>query len=319
MKNPQLRNVLRGFFVAGFRLMLMGALLFHCYVCPEAVASEWSPLIDRLIGDGLAPEKINALFSRPEVTFESEAMTCKLQALIKKKFQKPPAGAVPPVKAIYEGYLRAEVIAGAQEYLERNTPTLQNIRESYCVPEEIIVSIMLIETKLGESVGTRSALNTLASMALSTDLDIIQPYLPEGLITETTEAFARRKCREKSDWAYRELKAFLEYAEKNEVDPVSIPGSIYGAIGLCQFMPSNAFIFGIDADGDGRIDLFATPDALHSIANYLKKNGWKCKMTRKHQHKVILAYNKSQTYANTVLAVAEKLRTNQTIKRTSPQ
>jgi membrane-bound lytic murein transglycosylase B len=316
MKNPRLRNVLRGFFVVGPRLMLLGALVFIFWSCPDAGASDWSPLIDRLIADGLAPEKINALFSRPEVTFESEAMASKLQVLIRKKFQKPSAVA-PSAKAIYAGYLKAEVISGAREYLERNTPTLQGIRENYCVPKEIIVSIMLIETKLGESVGSRSALNTLASMALCKDLGIIQPYLPEGLVTDSTEDFARRKCREKSDWAYRELKAFLEYAEKSGVDPVTIPGSIYGAIGLCQFMPSNAFIFGIDADGDGRIDLFATPDALHSIANYLKKNGWKCKMSKKNQHKVILSYNKSQTYANTILAVAEKLRTSQNIKRTS--
>jgi membrane-bound lytic murein transglycosylase B len=73
-------------------------------------------------------------------------------------------------------------------------------------------------------------------------------------------------------------------------------------------MPSQAFIFGVDADGDGRVDLFTAVDALHSIANYLKKNGWKCRMNRAQRQKVILSYNHSLIYANTVLAVAEKIR-----------
>ncbi len=320
MRYPQpRRESMRGFFAPGFRLVLLGALLLPGWLwCQTAGASDWSPLTDRLIADGLNPVKLTELFSRPEVVFEPEPMASKLQALIRKRYQKPPAIPRPyTYKPVYEGYLRPEVISGALDYLKRNLAALEDIRSSYCVPEEIIVSIMLIETKLGEAVGFRCAFNTLASMALCRDLEVIQPFLPDGLITEATEAFARERCRDKSDWAYGELKALLEYAEKSGIDPVSIPGSLYGAIGLCQFMPSNAFTFGIDADGDGRIDLFTTPDALYSIANYLKKNGWKCKMNRRLKYRVILSYNKSHAYANTVLAIADKLKSC-TPKRTPP-
>ena len=170
------------------------------------------------------------------------------------------------------------------------------------------MSILLVETRLGQFTGTRCAFNTLASMALCTELETISPCLPEGVITPATEGFARQRCRQKADWAYHELKALIDYAGINGVDPYSIRGSAYGAIGLCQFMPSQAFIFGVDADGDGRVDLFTAVDALHSIANYLKKNGWKCRMNRAQRQKVILSYNHSLIYANTVLAVAEKIR-----------
>jgi membrane-bound lytic murein transglycosylase B len=64
----------------------------------------------------------------------------------------------------------------------------------------------------------------------------------------------------------------------------------------------------VDADQDGRIDLFAKSDALHSIANYLRQHGWRKEMDRKSQHSIILTYNHSTVYANTVLAVADKLR-----------
>jgi membrane-bound lytic murein transglycosylase B len=63
----------------------------------------------------------------------------------------------------------------------------------------------------------------------------------------------------------------------------------------------------VDADGDGRIDPFAKPDALHSIANYLRGHGWREEMDRDGRHRIIFAYNHSTAYADTVLAVAEKI------------
>ena len=145
-------------------------------------------------------------------------------------------------------------------------------------------------------------------MALCTDLEIIRPYLPKKLITKKNEDYARTICRAKADWAYTELKALIEYAQVSEFDPLSLPGSIYGAIGLCQFMPSNVFPYGIDADHDGRIDLFTKVDALYSIANYLREHGWQCTLDKRSQARVIFDYNKSSVYVNTVLAVAEKLQ-----------
>ena len=177
-----------------------------------------------------------------------------------------------------------------------------------CVPKEIVVSILLVETGLGWHLGDRSALNTLASMALSSDLETIRPYLAPDLVTRRSEEFARKRCRQKADWAYGELKALIRYASENGIDPLSIPGSLYGAIGICQFMPTQISVYGVDADRDGRVNLFAEPDALYSMANYLRSHGSRCDMSAKRQHRVILAYNHSKIYADTVLTVAKKLR-----------
>jgi membrane-bound lytic murein transglycosylase B len=89
---------------------------------------------------------------------------------------------------------------------------------------------------------------------------------------------------------------------------LTFPGSIYGAIGLCQFLPSNILPYGVDADHDGRINLFTKADALYSIANYLREHGWKDNMDEVSRREAILSYNKSSVYANTVLAVAQKLK-----------
>jgi membrane-bound lytic murein transglycosylase B len=87
-----------------------------------------------------------------------------------------------------------------------------------------------------------------------------------------------------------------------------MPGSIYGAVGICQFMPSNILRFGVDGDGDGTVNLFHASDAMHSLANYLKYHGWKPGLSREKQNRVLRHYNNSATYANTILAVADALR-----------
>ena len=269
----------------------------------------WTPLIERLVNDGYDKQKMEALFARPEVSFRPGAMASKLQTLIKNNFEKPAQYRSPQRRtSLSRGYLRPRVIAGALSYVGKHREALNCISATYCVSKEVIVAIMLVETRLGEFMGSNAAFNTLASMAVTMNLEMILPFLPDNLVTEDKKEFARLRCSEKAQWAYNELKALIAYAEKRGGDPLSIPGSIYGAIGLCQFMPSNAISYGIDADGDGIADLFTCPDALYSIANYLKQNGWTCNMTRQQQYEVILTYNKSQTYANTILAIAAKLK-----------
>jgi membrane-bound lytic murein transglycosylase B len=268
------------------------------------VFADWSPVIDRLVGDGFDEITLRILFSRTEVTFEPSPMSSKLKELIENGTRRPSDNR----KAVYPWYLKENVIAQAQAYLQENMELLENINTQYGVPKEIIVSILLVETHLGDSLGAKRAFNTLASMALSTDLETLRPYLPKKLINPRNEDFAKTICRQKADWAYAELKALILYASRSEFDPLTFPSSIYGAIGLCQFLPSNILPYGVDADHDGRINLFTKADALYSIANYLREHGWKDNMDETSQREVILSYNKSSVYANTVLAVAQKLK-----------
>ncbi|MDI6754152.1 MAG: lytic murein transglycosylase [Thermodesulfobacteriota bacterium] len=279
---------------------LLAALSVVFSFSPTPADADWSPLIERLVAHGFEEGAVRTLFSRPEVKFEPRAMKSKLEELFKKKTVKP--------TGVLSGFLRSEVIADARSYVQENRVILEKIHTNYCVPQEIVVAILLIETLLGKNVGENFAFNRLASMALCTNLETIRPYLPRKLLTTKNEDLARSRCRQKADWAYAELKALIDYSANSGIDPVNIPGSIFGAIGLCQFMPSNIFSYGIDADGDGRIDLFSTPDALHSIANYLRSHGWKCNMNQINKKRVIFAYNHSTVYVNTVLAVAEKLK-----------
>ena len=292
-------------------ILCLAAFLF----LPCLAFADWSPLIDRLVADGFDESTVQALFSRAEVRFEPGVMISKIEELLSRADSQPSVVPSYLSKRVYKGFLGEKVINRARSYLHENTRLLENISSKYCVPKEIVVSIVLVETRLGDFLGGRWAFNSLASMALCTDLQTIRPLLNRKLVSARNEALARTICHEKADWAYAELTALLFYADRNGFDPLSVPGSIYGAIGICQFMPSNVLCYGVDADDDGRIDLFTKVDALHSTANYLRGHGWKCTMDRDSQFQVILEYNKSFVYANTVLAVAEELKSKPRTKR----
>jgi len=273
-----------------------------------AAAADWTPLTERLAADGFNRQAVETLFARPEVVFEPEAMAGKLKGLIRSRTSEAASLTAALRKSFYRNYLTRVAIGDARSYLIENKAILEEVSAKYGVPKEIIVSILLIETRLGRNTGNRCVFNRLASMALCTSLETLRPSLDASLITPDTEEFARNRLREKSDWAYGELKALLLLAERDGADPLGIRGSIYGAIGLCQFMPTNVIAYGVDADRDGRTDPFAKPDALHSIANYLRGYGWREGLDREGQQRVIFGYNHSTVYADTILALAEKLR-----------
>ena len=295
----------------------LARIVFFCFFAiifllplpgPVQSADDWTPLVERLAADGFNRPTVEALFARPEVRFEPDAMAEKIKTLVRNQSVVSDSLADRLKNAVRRDYLSNGVIARALSYTVENQAILEEIHTLYGVPKEIIVSILLIETNLGRNTGNRCVFNRLASMALSADLETVRPHLRGELLTSENEAFARRRCREKGDWAYDEVKALLRLADRDGVDPLGFRGSIYGAIGLCQFMPSNIFIYGVDADRDGRIDPFAKTDALYSIANYLRGHGWRPEMDRNGQRRVIFDYNNSTVYANTVLAVADKLK-----------
>ena len=58
--------------------------------------------------------------------------------------------------------------------------------------------------------------------------------------------------------------------------PSSIKGSYAGALGKPQFISSSYRNYAIDFDGDRYADLWSSnADVIGSVANYLKKNGWR--------------------------------------------
>ena len=142
-------------------------------------------------------------------------------------------------------------------------------------------------------------------MAVSRDPESIQQWLPQLPGYEKHLDWLREIMPQRADWAYKETRALVEHMLRDRVPAEHLPGSIYGAVGLCQFMPSNITTYGADGDGDGRVDLFTIPDAVASLSCYLYKHGWRAGIDRKRQHALLMRYNKSTVYANTIMALGD--------------
>ncbi|MGB9712886.1 MAG: lytic murein transglycosylase [Dissulfurimicrobium sp.] len=273
--------------------ILFAVCLPHPSSEANRVAVNWTPLIERLIKDGEDGAKMRRLFARSEVRFDPRVMPRKLTHS--------------EAKLDYAQFLRPDRIARAERFIYANYQLLTRIEQEYGVPKEVCVAILLVETDLGRNPGGALVFNVLASMALASDLKQVRPWLPDTLFSSSENDMLMASIQKKSEWAYHELHAFLDYAYQNNIDPLSIRGSIFGAIGICQFMPTNAILFGVDEDKDGRIDLLSKADAIASMANYLKSYGWSPGLNYDDAVQVILKYNYSRPYAETVLQVAERL------------
>ncbi|WP_300154295.1 lytic murein transglycosylase [Solidesulfovibrio sp.] len=237
----------------------------------------------------------------------SEALLAELD----RRPQHAPAGIAFPDfsdQEVHDVVLSPERLAEAKEFYARNRKALARVRERYGVPEEYLVALLAVETRVGHYLGDVVAVVNLSSLVAAENPALTASAFAYERPDAKRQAWLEQKAREKGEWAYGELKALLRYADAQGIDPLSMPGSIYGAIGICQFMPSNALKYAVDGDGDGKADLFNVDDALMSLGNILRAMGWKQPMSEEAMRKVFYGYNHSQVYVNTIMGAAERLR-----------
>lgn len=275
-------------------LLLLGLSAAPPAAQETAPPQDFQPVVDRLAADGFDREALNRLFARPEVAFEARGVGLF--------FVHSEA------RLDYTQFLRSERLLKAEEYLRSHAEALGASQARFGVEPQVITAILLVETQLGTITGSRSVLNTLATMAALADAATRErlwaSMAEEGRLPR---ADFDAKADRRSGWAYQELKALLTYTGRENLDPAAIPGSYAGALGICQFMPSNALRLAVDGGGDGRIDLFDHTDAIASVGNYLKHHGWRSDLSPQKKYEVIRRYNYSKPYAETVLEIARRL------------
>ena len=257
-------------------------------------------------------QRDNSLAVNGEV---SEATLAAINRAMKTKtlrplsgYQRPPA-AKPSRTTTYSQFTSPAELAKIKAHYQADRAIFDRMSRQYDVPGEVAAAIMWVETRYGTFMGKHRAATMLASMAASaSDFSVVEPAVADISRDRDSREFLRETAVQRGDWALNELAALMTYAFANGHDPTTIPGSIYGAIGWGQFMPSNITKFAVDGSGDGRIDLFDKTDAIFSIGNFLKGHGWKKgPMSEDERRAVIMKYNKSGVYVNTVLYVADHL------------
>lgn len=272
----------------------------------------WQPLLQRLHNDpAVRPEALRYFCGLPE--YSPAPMGAKVKELFTSAFlrKKPVDDGRPklPPSRIYRNVVTAATLQKCNDFLARNKAVFDAVEKKYPVPREVLVSLLYVETRLGTYVGKDNAFWSLACMAAADRPELVAGGMGDIPITDKHNDWLQARLADKSRWAYNELRALLDFCHTQQLDPSLMPGSVYGAIGICQFMPSNLETYGEDGDGDGVVNLFSEPDAIFSAARYLTKHGWSADMNVARRRAMLKRYNNLTIYANTILALAESVRT----------
>lgn len=270
-----------------------------------AIAPVWLPLRERLATDGISGPAVDALLATLPQTPTQSPMGRKIRELYQRKFFPKPS--VKKRNLYYKGVVTQANAATCRRFVADNHTAFTLAEKQYGVPSSIAVALLFVETRLGTVLGDvpENAFYTLASMSVSRRMEDIANWLPRMPGHEQHTDWFAETMPKRADWAYKETRALVEHMLRDHVPPEHLPGSIYGAVGLCQFMPSNITMYGADGNGDNRVDLFEIPDAVASLSNYLVHHGWRPGLSRERQHKILMTYNHATIYANTILALAD--------------
>ena len=118
----------------------------------------------------------------------------------------------------------------------------------YRVAPAILVAIWGVESNYGSNFGNIPTVDALATLGF------------EG----------RRE-----GWARGQSLAALRILQNGDIDRSQMIGSWAGAMGQTQFLPSVYLSYAVDADGDGRRDIWGSmADVMASTANFLARSGW---------------------------------------------
>lgn len=135
-----------------------------------------------------------------------------------------------------------------RDKIQEHKKLLQKVQTKYGVSASILVAFWGLETHFGRSTGNFATPAALATLACD---------------------------NRRSEFFRNELLHALKILEQGHLPAADMKGSWAGAMGQMQFMPSTFLTYAVDADGDGRKDIWQSlPDAFHSAANYLRKAGW---------------------------------------------
>jgi lytic murein transglycosylase len=189
----------------------------------------------------------------------------------------------------FEDYARTRVtparINRARALMQRHAQLLSRIERQFGVPATLLMAIWTMETDNGGGdMGRLPVIRTLATLA--------------------------HDCR-RSELFQRELIAALKIVQRGDLPLRDLVGAYAGEIGQTQFLPSSYVKYGVDYDGNGRVDLrHSVPDVLASTANLLRQNGWRAGAPfgpGTENFEVMREWNRAEVYRRALVLMAERI------------
>jgi len=138
------------------------------------------------------------------------------------------------------------IVRQGKQRRTRDAAFYESLERSYGVPAGILIAIHGMETGFGGFMG---------------DTPVVS-----AILTLTND------CR-RSDFFRPHAIGALKLVDRGSITGQT-KGARHGELGHTQFLPGNALTYGVDGNGDGRIDLYNLTDAMASTANFLRQKGW---------------------------------------------
>ncbi|MEP1202044.1 lytic murein transglycosylase [Tateyamaria sp.] len=139
------------------------------------------------------------------------------------------------------------IVAQGRKRKARSPDFYATLERQYGVPAGVIIAIHGMETAFGGFMGDSPVVSAIVTLTYD--------------------------CR-RSDFFRPHAIGALKLVDQGAITGAT-KGAKHGELGHTQFLPGNALEYGVDANGDGRVDFYNQTDALASTANFLRKKGWK--------------------------------------------
>lgn len=138
------------------------------------------------------------------------------------------------------------IVSQGRKRKAKNPGFYSSLEAQFGVPAGVLLAIHGMETGFGGFMGDTNVVSAISTLTFD--------------------------CR-RSDFFYPHMIGALKLVDSGSISAKTV-GAKHGELGHTQFLPGNALVYGIDGNGDGRIDLSNLNDAMATTANYLRKKGW---------------------------------------------
>ncbi|MEQ6202767.1 lytic murein transglycosylase [Sulfitobacter sp. HNIBRBA2951] len=174
------------------------------------------------------------------------------------------------------------IVSQGRKRKARNAGFYQSLEAQYGVPSGVLLAIHGMETGFGGFMGNSRVVSAITTLAYD--------------------------CRRSAFFVPHAIGALM-LVDQGTIDS-NTKGAKHGELGHTQFLPGNAMRYGVDGDGNGRVDLYNQTDAMASTANFLRRKGWKPGQGYQEgqpNFKVIKQWNAATVYQQAIAIMGAKI------------
>lgn len=174
------------------------------------------------------------------------------------------------------------IVAQGRKRRQRDAAFYEALERQYGVPAGVLIAIHGMETGFGGFMGDTPVVSAIVTLTYD--------------------------CR-RSDFFRPHALGALKLVDQGTIT-AQTRGARHGELGHTQFLPGNALTYGVDANGDGRVDFYNLSDALASTANFLRQKGWQPGLGYQEgqpNFAVIQQWNAARVYQQAIALMAVRI------------